>query len=68
MVKELIINGERCVNLPDSDYWVTRDGTLFKLYALGVHGNRPGYYVCHKHTKRYYSKGQLAKLYRKFIN
>ncbi len=68
MVNELIINGERCANLPDSDYWVTRDGTLFKLYSLGTHGNRPGYNVTRKSTKRYYSKGQLAKLYRKFIN
>lgn len=68
MVKELIINGERCANLPGSNYWVTRDGTLFKMYAVGLHPNRPGYYVSRKLTKRYYSKGQLARLYRKFIN
>ena len=68
MVNELIINGERCANLPGSNYWVTRDGTAYKLLPLMPHGKRPGYRVARHATIKYYSKGQLAELYRKFIN
>lgn len=67
MIKEVFINGERCVNLPGSDYYVTREGTMFKLYSLSTHGKRPGYNVTRGSTKKYYSKAQLAELYRKFI-
>ena len=68
MIKEVFINGERCVNLPGSDYYVTREGTMFKVLPLSPHGKRPGYRVARGTTKRYYSKEQLARLYSKFIN
>lgn len=67
MIREVFINGERCVNLPGSDYYVTREGTLFKLCSLSTHGKRSGYQVTRKHTKKYYSKEQLAQLYQKYI-
>lgn len=63
---EIFIDGKRCVNLPGSDYYVTPEGTLLKMLPLSTHGKRPGYQVTREHTKKYYSKEQLAKLYKKF--
>lgn len=65
---EIFINGKRCVNLPGSDYYVTPEGTLFKMLPLSTHCKRPGYQVTREHTKKYYSKEQLARLYKKFNN
>lgn len=54
------------VKLPDSDYYVTCEGTLYKVTRLVTFKDRPGYRVTRKGTQRYYSKEQLAALYRKY--
>lgn len=63
---EIFIDGKRCVNLPGSDYYVAPEGTLIKVLPMSPHGKRPGYRVARGATKKYYSKEQLAKLYKKF--
>ena len=66
-VKSMIIkDGVEYVQLPGSNYWVCSEGTLIVVLPLHTKGNKPGYVVCRKGTRKYYSKDQLAVLYRKY--
>lgn len=63
---EVTYKGTKCVPLPDSEYWVTCEGTLLKVTSLVTYNGKPGYRVTRKGTQRYYSKGQLIQLYEKY--
>lgn len=63
---EVTYKGTKCIQLPNSEYWVTSEGTLLKVTRLATYQNKPGYRVTRKGTRKYYSKEQLKKLHQKF--
>lgn len=63
---EVTYKGTKCVPLPNSEYWVTSEGTLLKVTRLATYQDKPGYRVTRKGTRKYYSKEQLVKLYDKY--
>ena len=63
---EVTYKGTKCVPLPNSEYWVTCEGTLLKVTCLVTYGSKPGYRVTRKGTQKYYSREQLLKLYDKY--
>lgn len=68
MAKDIKVTykGTECCNLPGSDYWVTAEGTLLCVTTLAPYKSRPVYRVTRKGTRKYYTREDLAKLYKKF--
>lgn len=54
------------INLPGSDLFVSREGTLYSYSERVPKKNRKGYYVLRQGTKRYYTVESLKQLYEKF--
>ena len=63
---EVTYQGTKCIQLPNSEYWVTCEGTLLKVTSLVTYNGKPGYRVTRKGTQKYYSREQLLKLYNKY--
>ena len=63
---EVTYQGTKCIQLPNSEYWVTCEGTLLKVTLLVTYNGKPGYRVTRKGTQKYYSREQLLKLYNKY--
>ena len=63
---EVTYQGTKCIQLPNSEYWVTCEGTLLKVTSLVTYNGKPGYRVTRKGTQKYYSRDQLLKLYDKY--
>ena len=68
MIQEVFINGERCVNLPGSDYYVNHTGAMFRVTQLVPYKGRDIYRVNRSGARRTYTKEQLRKLYEKFLS